>query len=367
GQTVHFDVKGTVGKNTANLNGSVSSLFKNQHINLNMYSNRLVLDELIPVRKKQTEKKPGQKGTPVSGKPVSEAEPLNLKLTAGGEIKIKSASYRGMVMNDFHVIYTFKNNILNITELSAVTGKGKFSIMSTIDFSKPGYVYSLDSDLDSLHGEEVVNMFFPEAKDTIFGILSFDLNVNGAGMTPERIKKSLQGRGSFNILNGRITDTRLSERLSLFMNIDELKTIILKQAQGTVNIKNGIVRLDSIFASDDIALDPSGTIGLDETLNLAFDLKLSPRLTDMALKNPGIASYIKDEEGWGKIPLKVSGTFAKPSYSVDVAKAGKRIIEKKAQELLKDLFKKEGGAGEGEGEKLEEKKPLQDIFKELFK
>ena len=87
----------------------------------------------------------------------------------------------------------------------------------------------------------------------------------------------------------------------------------------------------------------------------------------MALKNPGIASYIKDEEGWGKIPLKVSGTFAKPSYSVDVAKAGKRIIEKKAQELLKDLFKKEGGAGEGEGEKLEEKKPLQDIFKELFK
>ncbi|MCK5427308.1 MAG: hypothetical protein KAJ34_06395, partial [Thermodesulfovibrionia bacterium] len=154
---------------------------------------------------------------------------------------------------------------------------------------------------------------------------------------------------------------------SLFMNIDELKTIILKKAQGTVNIKNGIVRLDSIFASDDIALDPSGTIGLDETLNLAFDLKLSPRLTDMALKNPGIASYIKDEEGWGKIPLKVSGTFAKPSYSVDVAKAGKRIIEKKAQELLKDLFKKEGGAGEGEGEKLEEKKPLQDIFKELFK
>jgi AsmA protein len=365
GQTVQLDVKSTLGKDTAQIKGSVSSLFKNQHINLNMYSNRLVLDELIPVRTKQTEKKPLQKSTSVSGKPVSEAKPLDLKMTAGGEIKIKSALYRDMVINDFHAIYTFKNNILNITELSGVTGKGKFSIMSTIDFSKPGYVYSLDSDLDSLHGEEVVNMFFPKAKDTIFGILSFDLNLNGAGTTPEHIRKSLQGKGSFNILDGKITDTRLSERLSLFMNIDELKTIILKKAQGTVNIKNGIVQLDSIFASDDIVLDPSGTIGLNETLNLAFDLKLSPRLTDMALKNPGIASYIKDEEGWGKIPLQVSGTFAKPSYSVDVAKAGKRVIEKKAQEFLKDLFKKEGE--EGEGEKLEEKKPVQDLFKELFK
>ncbi len=367
GQTVHFDMTTTAGKNTANLKGSVSSLFKSQNINFNVYSDRLVLDELIPVRTIQTEKKGGQEGVPVSGKPVSEAEPLNLKLTAGGEIKIKAALYREMVMDDFHAIYTLKNNILNITELSAVTGKGKFSITSTIDFSKPGYAYSLDSNLDSLHGEEVVNIFFPKAKDTLFGILSFDLKISGAGSTPERIKKNIQGRGSFNILDGKITNTRLSEKLSLFMGIDELKTIMLKQAKGTVNIKNGTARLESIFSSDDIALDPSGNIGLDETLDLAFDLKLSPRLTDMALRNPGIASYIKDEEGWGKIPLKVSGTFAKPAYSVDIAKAGKRVIKKKAQELLKDLLEKDGEEQAGEGETLEEKKLLQDLFEGLFK
>ncbi len=108
-------------------------------------------------------------------------------------------------------------------------------------------------------------------------------------------------------------------------------------------------------------MDPSGKIGLDETLDLDFDLKLSPHLTDKAMRNSSIAQYIKNEEGWGMIPLKVSGTFANPSYTVDIAKAGKRVIKKKADKFIDKLFDKK------EEEKKQELEPVKDLLKGIFK
>jgi AsmA protein len=191
--------------------------------------------------------------------------------------------------------------------------------------------------------------------------------LNGAGTLPANVKKNLVGDGNFSIKNGKITNSKIPDKLALFLGIPELRTIKLKKAHGTIIIRNSIARLESIFSSDDISMDPSGNIGLDETLDLAFDLKLSPRLTDKVTLKSNLSSFIKDEKGWGNVPLKVSGAFVDPSYSVDVAKAGKRVIEKKGKRLLENLFKKEDDKKSEKDIKKEDKKPVQDLFKGLFK
>ena len=366
GQSMDINVKGTVGKNTAELKGSVNNYFKNQEIKLNLYSNQLFLDELIPVKAK--DKTPAKKSKPTPRKTPPEAKPLDLKLSAEGEVRIKSAKYKGMTMSDFYARYQLKNNEFKIIKMTAYAGKGKFNLKSVVDISKPGYIYKLSGNLVSLHADEVVNSLFPKAKNTVYGILSLNLKLNGSGMLPERIKRNLIANGDFNIKEGKITGNKITENLALFLGVDELKTINFKKAEGTLRVKNGTARLDSIFSSDDISMDPKGTIGLlDGTLNLAFDLKLSPRLTDKALKNPGIASYIKDEEGWGRIPIKISGTFSAPSYKVDVVKAGKRIIKKKAKELLEDLFDKDKDeTKDTKDQEPDVKKPIKDLLKGLF-
>jgi AsmA protein len=206
----------------------------------------------------------------------------------------------------------------------------------------------------------MVNAFFPKAKDTVFGNLSLNLNMNGAGTLPEGIKKNLVAKGDFNIEEGKITGAEITESLSRFLSIDELKTINLKEAKGTINIKNGTAVLNSIFSSDDLAMDPSGNIGLNETLDLAFDLKLSPRLTDKAMSSK-ISKYIKSEEGWGIIPLIVSGTFADPIYTVDVKKVGKKVIEKKVDKYLDKLLDAD------DEEKKQELQPAKDLLKGIFK
>lgn len=359
-----INIETAIGKNSADLKGSIANYLGDQDIKLDIYSKKLSIDELIPAGK--TEEKPpiSGKGRPSPEKSSKEAVPLDLKLSAKGEIRVDSASYRGLNMSDLLMRYSFKNNKLSISNMTANAGKGKLGLKSLIDLSRPGYKYDLSCSIDSLHADEVVNSMFPSAKDTVFGTLSFDLKLNGAGTLPENIKKNLKADGKFNIKDGKITDAPIAENLSRFLNIGELKTINLKKAEGSIKIRDRVARLDSDFISDDLSMDPKGKIGLDETLNLAFDLKLSPRLTDKAMMNPGIAKFFKNDDGWGVIPLKISGTFERPSYAVDIEKAGKRAIKKEADKLLEKIFQKNDKDQDDPVKQLE--KPLKELFQGVF-
>ncbi|MBI4698296.1 MAG: hypothetical protein HY758_05145 [Nitrospirae bacterium] len=355
-QSVDVDFRNTVGENSVDLKGSINNYFKRPEVNLNLYSKQLVLDELIPAGSKS--KVISEQGKPILTSPPQEAKPLDLKLSAQGEVRIDSAVYKGITMSNFYAGYILKNNIFEVPKLTATAGKGTLNLNGMADLSKTGYSYSGTVIVDSVHAEELVNSFVPKAKDTVFGVMSANLKMTGAGTTPDVIKKNITAEGDFNVKDGKITDNKISQNLASFLGIDELRTILLKQARGTVKIRNSVAKLDSIFSSDDISMNPAGDIGLDETLNLAFDLRLSPRLSKKAMGS-GVVQYIRDDEGWGVIPLKVSGTFSNPSYGVDVAKAGKSIIKKK---LLDTLFNKKK-----DGDQTQDKSPAQDILRGLFK
>jgi AsmA protein len=356
---MNIDMKATLDKNTAEIKGSVRDYLKDQKINLNLYSKQLSLDALIPAGKPADKTSAESKKT-APEKPAKEAAPLDLKLTADGEIRIDSATYRNMNMSDFYMQYKFRDNRLDIPKLTARAGKGTIRVNCLADLSRPGYAYILSGNIDSLHADEVVNTFFPKAKDTVFGLITFNLKMNGSGTLPESMKKNLAADADFSIKDGRLTGANITKGLAQFLNIKELETIDLKQAKGTVRVINGIAALDSIFSSDDLSMDPKGNIGLNETLDLAFDLKLSPRLTDRAMSSK-IGRYIKNDEGWGMVPLKVSGTFAEPSYMVDIGKAGKRIIKKEVDKYIDKLLDKQGGR------KKKEQEPVRDLLKGIFK
>lgn len=364
---MNIDIRSTIDKNTATIKGSVKNYFKNQDITLNVYAQKLDLDGLIPAGKKET-KAPESGAAPASGKKGKDAEPLDLKLTAHGEVKVDSAVYRGMAMDNFLMVYELKNNKLNISRMSGDAEKGQFNLTSLVDLGVPGYRYTLSGTVKSLHSDEIVNAFFPKAKDTVFGVVSSNLKANGAGTIPDAIKKNLTADADFSIIDGKITNSGITDKLSLFLNVSELKTINLNQANGTVVIRNGIARLDSLFSSDDLSMDPKGTIGLDESLDLAFDLRLSPRLTDKAMSSK-ITQYIKSSEGWGTVPLIVAGTLSDPKYRVDVAKVGKQVIEKKVDKLIDKLLNKKTDEQQPATQPPQEQKPdaVKELFKGLFK
>ncbi len=368
---ININLKTTYGRNIMQIKGTVANYFKNQDIKLNVYSKKLFIDELEEIMK-ITGRPSEVKKTPSRGtlqRAPTEPDPVDLKLTASGEVKVDYAVYKGMDIKDFVMKYRFKDNWLNLTE-TGKAGRGSFNIKTLLNLSKRGYGYTMSGNVDSLHAEEIVNAFFPKARNKVFGIITASLKLSGAGTLPENMKKNLKGSANFNIKNGRISNAEIARKLSLLVNIRELETIEFTKAEGRVNIGGGIAKLNSIFSSNDISMDPKGTIGLNETLDLAFDLKLSPRLTDNAMSS-GISQYIRDKGGWGTIPLLVTGTLSSPKYMVDVAKVGKKVIEKEVSKLLENLINKgrkkqrRPQQPQEEEQTQEPANPLEDLLKQL--
>ncbi|UCE78611.1 MAG: AsmA family protein [Nitrospiraceae bacterium] len=370
GQSLSLALDTTFGKNVARLEGAVKNLFKNQQIAISISSKKIALDELFVPGAHQEESSDKQESLEGDASAV-EAKPLTLNLSANGDIRIDNAVYKDLNMSDFILLFQVQNNILKITTMTAGIGKGAVDLTSSVNFSKPGYAYAMTGRVDAVRMEELVNSLAPSAKETLFGIITSNISLAGAGTTPKSIKNNLTGNGNFSLKDGKITNSKLPEKLAQFLGVPELRTINLKKASGNINVSNGLAHLTSVFASDDLSMDPSGKIGLDKTLDLAFDLKLSPPLTKKITFNSNIAQYIKDEGGWGTIPLTVSGTFSDPSYGVDIEKAGKRVIKEKGKKLLEKIFEKDKGEKalpESADEPVkEDKKPVEDLIKGLFK
>lgn len=363
GQSLDIDAVGAIDNNTVKLAGAVKNYLNEQQIHLNLSSKQLVLDDMLPVGKLAND----QQSTLLPAANDTGAKPPDMKITADGEIKVQKARYKNLDMNNLYVLYGFKNNILSISPLSFQTGKGAVNLKSSVNMIIPGYRYSFSGSIDSVRAEEIVNSLFPKARDTIFGALTVQFQMTGAGTTKERIEKTLTGDGEFSLTGGMLTNSKIPENLSLFLGVPELRTINLKKAEGKVSIKGGSALLNSVFSSDDLFMNPSGTIGLDNSMNLAFDFKMSPQLTKKVTLNSSIAAYIKDDKGWGTIPLKLSGTFSNPSYGVDIERAGKRVIEKKGRELLDKFLDKQKDKKTDENKDQPESKPVEQLFKGLFK
>jgi hypothetical protein len=73
-----------------------------------------------------------------------------------------------------------------------------------------------------------------------------------------------------------------------------------------------------------------------------------------------IAQYIKNERGWGSVPLLVTGTLSKPRYAVDIEKAGKQVIRKEVDRLFDKMLEDKD---ERQKQQLE---PVRELLKGIF-
>ncbi len=183
------------------------------------------------------------------------------------------------------------------------------------------------------------------------------------------MRKHLSGKGELLLQEGRLAGSNLVKGLSDFLGLPELSVMGFDQAKGRFAINQGRLDLTSTLISQDLHLAPQGDVGLDGTLNLGLDLRLSPELTEKLDSSGRFAQFLVDADGWGQVPLKIKGSLARPSFALDSAVikgALKKKAEQKLQEALQEkLFGKEVPA-EQEDPRDKEKKLLEGVIKGFF-
>ncbi len=352
-----------VGDNRLQLDSEAHSIMEHPVVVVaNIRSDRLLVDQLLPAKASPAD-------SVESPSPSSTPKPLELPIALSGTATIKQAFYRGLVIDGLRARYRLEDNLLQIEDLTGQVAGGSFANTASIDLGRPGFAYRAQIRTRGIQADPLLSAFAPKAAGTVFGLLNLDLDLAGQGAELTVLRKHLSGQGELLLKEGRLTGTNLVKGLSGFLDLPELSVMGFDQANGRFAINHGRLDLTSILISQDLRMAPRGDVGLDGTLDLALDLRLSPDLTRKLDSNGRFAQLLVDADGWGQLPLKIKGSLDRPSFALDssvIKGALKKKAEQKLQETLQEkLFGKDGPAEEDDPQE-KEKKLLEGVIKGLF-
>lgn len=305
--------------------------------------------------------------------------PFDLPLHATGTISIAETLWKGLAIKNFLGQYELKDNILNISRMDGQVAGGTFSNSARVDLGKEGLTYSAQLGLKSIQADPLLTAFAPKAAGSLLGAMDLTFALDGRGTEWQTLSRNLSGDGNLLVVDGRLISPGLVNGLSEVLQLPELKDIPFDDFKGQFKVADGKVRLDSQLLSKRLRLFPEGNIGLDGSLNMGLDTRLSPELSARLDKKGGVLSYLADKDGWTRIPLLLKGSFSSPSFGLDPKgvkeQASKALTEELGQQIDK-LFKRSAPASQDTGQQPAEnestpaedpsRKLLQDSLQKLF-
>ncbi|MCF6237657.1 MAG: AsmA family protein, partial [Candidatus Marinimicrobia bacterium] len=309
---------------------------------------------------------------------ANEVGPFDIPLYATGAITVAKTTWKGLAVKNFLAQYELKDNVLNLIRIDGQVAGGTFNNSARVDLGKKGLVYSAKLDLKAVQTDPLLTAFVPKAAGSLFGAMDLTLALDGRGSQWQFLSRNLSGLGKMQIAGGRMISPALVEGLSSFLQLPELNDIQFDDFSGQFKIVDGKVMLDSQMLSSKLKLFPKGTIGLNGSLNLGLDTRLSPELSSKLDPKGGITSYLVDQDGWTRMPLLLKGSFASPSFGLDpkgVQEQAAKAITNELGRQLDKLLKSQDSSQEtdqqqtGEetlSEKDSTRKLLQDSLQKLF-
>lgn len=339
--SISFSTNAVINNNPINLNGNVNNYMELPDMSLSLRSNKLDVDSMLTDDKgaKSAKSETVSKGTKTSKStevPAITKEVLRIK----GSIDIDNMIYKKALINNFKTRYTFTNNVLTIQDIGGRLAGGTFKGSSTIDLRQAGYLYSADLNASSIKVKGLLDMYAPDLTKYMSGDINMSAKIKGSGTVPETIKKTLNGDGSFDLINGSFKDHPMLSKFASFVKVDHLKTIYFKKCNVNFTINNGNINHKAIMDSTDLKIDSSGQVNMiTEGLNIDTETSFSPELTKLIANNSSFAQYFTDESGRGSLPITIRGTISNPSYGLDMNKIGKRAAKKIEKTLEKSINK----------------------------
>ena len=356
-----------LGENRANLSLTASNLFQPvKVVRADLQSERFLLDPLLGGAAAT-----GSGGESAqTGNQAGTLGPFDIPVRAEGEIRIVETIYKGMTIKNFVADYTLRENILTLSRIDGDVAGGRFRNTARVNLGREGLAYTADLDLQAIQANPLIAAFAPAAGGALFGQLDMALGVEGAGTQWPVIRKQLDGKGNLLISNGKLVSPTLVNGLANVLNLAELKELVFDTFKGNLRIENGKVLLDGSVDSSRLKLYPKGSIGLDGSLDLRLDTRLSPEMAARADAGGKVTQYLKDDQGWTRLPLQLGGDFSTPKFGLDTkglqqsaTQAVKEELGKKLGEKLLGQPKTDSGSGETE---QEEEPAAQKLLKGLF-
>jgi len=330
---------------------ATAAQFSLPNLKFDLNLDKINLDRYMPPKSDP----PSAEKAPAKGqKKKTDYTPLR-RLILDGLIKIGQLTISKANIQDINLQIKAKNGIFNLDpmKLNMYQGnaKGKALLNVAGDIPKS----SLNLKINNVQAEPLLKDVLE--KEILQGSTNADINLSMRGDEPERIKKTLNGKGYLKFNDGAILGIDLAAMVrnvgsafGLAEKGDARPKTDFTELNIPYTIKKGAVNTpQSSLKSPFIRVIATGTADLvKETL----DFRVEPKAI-ASIKGQGDEA----QRSGVMVPVLVSGTFTSPKFRPDLSAAAKQAIEKQ-------IFESK------EGKKLlekEELKPFEKTAKDALK
>jgi AsmA protein len=301
---------------------ATASQFSRPNLKFDLNLDKIDLDRYRPPPSDQpsAEKAPGQ-----SQKKKTDYTPLR-RLILDGLIKIGQLTISKANIQDVYLKIKAKNGVFNLDPMKLNMYKGNANGKALWNVAKDIPRSSLNLKIINVQAQPLLKDML--AKDILQGSTNADINLSMSGDEPDRIKKTLNGKGYLKFNDGAIIGIDLA---SMVRNVGSAFGLAEKSGQRPktdfteldipYTIKKGAVNTPkSNLKSPFIRVIAAGTADLvKETL----DFRVEPKAV-ASIKGQGATG----QQGGIMVPVVVSGTFSSPKFRPDVSAAAKQEIQK---------------------------------------
>ena len=241
------------------------------------------------------------------------------KLIINGQLSLERLKVNAMTMQDVQLNLDVKEGLINAQQSAKGFYAGSYNGVFSVDMRNNKPILSINEKIVHVQIEPLLNDF--NGATELSGLLDLSTQLEGQGNNAKELKSSLKGNLSF-----LLTDCVI-KGFNLQKIIDDAKTLIkeptlpadnkndqmlFSKLSGTASINNGLVQNnDLIGIASKMHLNGKGTADLNSE---KLDYKLNARYIKTKATTTEPEQLIDTP-----ININIAGTFAKPTYTVDLA------------------------------------------------
>ena len=276
------------------------------------------------------------------------------KLDAAGKFKLGRLKIANLTTTQASVEIVAKNGLVRIDPAAAQLYGGAYAGKISFDARKDVSIIKVDESLKGIEAEPLLKDL--NGQDRLAGTGNVDAKLTTAGLDINAMKAALSGTVKFSFENGAVRGVNIGRLIreakaklkgrQLPPDKEQLQTDF-SEMSGSIRFKKGVGHnKDFVAKSPLLRVKGHGSADLNaETMNY----RIEARVVGTA-KGQGGAD-LKELSGV-TIPVRVGGTFAEPTYGLDVAALAKVLAKSKAAGIVGgdkaevlDKLKKSGSGG----------------------
>ena len=320
---------------------------------------KIDLDRYLPPasEKKTTEQKQGKKPTPAEKKKTDYTPLRNLVLD--GKIRVGTLKAHGAKVQDIYLKVSAKNGLINLDPLTLKLYQGNVSSKGALDVRRDVPKSNMALQAQGIQVSPLLKDVLK--KDFLEGTVKANMNIAMAGDDPERIKKTLNGKGDFLFNDGAVVGIDLAGM------VRNAKAAFGLAERGGEKPRTDFSELHSPFTITKGVVDTRQTkltspllrvlaAGKANLVRESLDFRVEPKFVS-TIKGQGDTQ----QRSGVTVPVLVTGTFSSPKFRPDLEGMLKGTLEKgisDPSELEKMVPEQTQGAGQ---------KPTEDKTKDLLK